>query len=133
MGVLTVFLDKATNLADTDVIGKTDPYVILDLKQDNWVGDRDYGYQKSSTKSNDCNPVYGESFTWNNIDELKNLVLKVRIMDSDFGSRDDKVGNCTIHLDKLGLSNRPMDVNEVVDRNMFTANGMIHLKVSFDE
>ncbi|CAB9513106.1 Synaptotagmin-9 [Seminavis robusta] len=132
MGVLTVFLDKATNLADTDFIGKTDPYVIFDLKQDNWLQNRDYGYQRSSTKSNDLHPVYGETFIWKNIEDIENLVLKVRIMDADFGSRDDKVGNCTIQLDKLGLSSRPMNVDRVVDRNIFTANGMIHLRVSYD-
>jgi Ca2+-dependent lipid-binding protein len=132
MGVLTVFLDNATNLADTDCIGKTDPYVRFDLKQDNWGPfDRDFGYQKSSVKPNTMNPVYHETFVWHNVPELKNLVLNVRIMDDDFGTRDDKVGSCTIQLDKLGLSQRPINVDKIVDRNIFTKNGMIHLKVSF--
>lgn len=131
MGVLTVFLDNATNLADTDFIGKTDPYVRFGLKQDNWGRDRDFGYQKSSIKPNTLNPVYHESFVWHNVPELKNLVLNVRIMDQDVGTRDDRVGSCTIQLDKLGLSQCPINVDRIVDRNMFTANGMIHLKVSF--
>ena len=133
MGVLTVFLDKATNLADTDIIGKTDPYVRFDLKQDNWGPlDKDFGYQRSSVKSNNLNPVYGETFTWNQVpSDLKNMVLKVRVMDEDFGSRDDKVGHCTIKLGDLGLSSRPMTVDRVIDRNLLTKNGMIHLKLSF--
>jgi Ca2+-dependent lipid-binding protein len=131
MGVLTVFLDNATNLADTDFIGKTDPYVRLHLKQDNWGRDRDFGYQKSSIKSNTLNPVYHETFAWHNVPDLKNLVLNVHIMDQDIGTRDDGVGSCTIHLDKLGLSRCPINVDRIVDRNLFTANGMIHLKISF--
>jgi Ca2+-dependent lipid-binding protein len=34
MAVLTVTLNKVTNLADEDVIGKTDPYVKFELEQD---------------------------------------------------------------------------------------------------
>ena len=37
MGVLTVKLVKATHLADKDLAGKTDPYVKLELEQDNLV------------------------------------------------------------------------------------------------
>ena len=37
MGVLTVKVIKATNLADKDFVGKTDPYVEITLEQDNMV------------------------------------------------------------------------------------------------
>ena len=37
MGVLTVRLIKASNLKDADFIGKTDPYVKIELEQDNVV------------------------------------------------------------------------------------------------
>jgi Ca2+-dependent lipid-binding protein len=37
MGVLTVKVIKATNLADKDFVGKTDPYVQIELEQDNMV------------------------------------------------------------------------------------------------
>ena len=131
MGVLKVYLDRATNLADTDWIGKTDPYVILDLKQDNWVKDRDYGYQVSSKKANDLNDVYGDTLLGHNLPNLENMVLKVRVMDEDIGSRDDKVGNCTIKLDQLGLGSNWKTVDRVIDRNIFTANGMIHLRMAY--
>merc|ERR1712224_674897 len=117
-----------------DFIGKTDPYVRFELKQDNWVRDHDYGYQISSCKKNDLNPVYGETFTWNNLPtDLTNMVLKVRIMDEDFGSRDDKVGYCKIKLDELGLGRNWVQVDRVIDRNIFTANGMIHLRMSYTD
>jgi hypothetical protein len=34
MAVITVSVDRVTNLANIDVIGKSDPYVKLELKQD---------------------------------------------------------------------------------------------------
>jgi Ca2+-dependent lipid-binding protein len=37
MGVLTVKVIKATNLADKDFVGQTDPYVEIELEQDNMV------------------------------------------------------------------------------------------------
>ena len=37
MGELKIVVVKATHLADKDLMGKTDPYVILELEQDNMV------------------------------------------------------------------------------------------------
>ena len=37
MGVLTVFLEKCTDLKDKDVMSKSDPYVLLEIEQDNFV------------------------------------------------------------------------------------------------
>lgn len=34
MAILTVFLDKISNLADSDLAGKSDPYVKFELAQD---------------------------------------------------------------------------------------------------
>jgi hypothetical protein len=34
MAVITVSVDRVANLANSDVIGKSDPYVKLELKQD---------------------------------------------------------------------------------------------------
>ena len=76
------------------------------------------------------NPVYGEKFVWN-IPSLENMVLKVIVMDDDMLSFDDKVGNCNIKLDQLNLSRGPIKVDRVIDRNLLSANGKIHLKISY--
>ena len=34
MAIITVSVDRVSNLANTDLIGKSDPYVKLELKQD---------------------------------------------------------------------------------------------------
>lgn len=37
MGVVTVYLDKISNLQDEDSIGKSDPYVVFRLEQVNTI------------------------------------------------------------------------------------------------
>ena len=61
-------------LPPQDLFGKTDPYVKLELEQDNFGPfDKDYGFQKTSTKKGDVNPVWDEDFTFN-IPTLDNMV-----------------------------------------------------------
>ena len=94
------------------------------------IKDIDYGSAKSSTKNDQLNPVYGETFTFT-IPTLDNMVLTCTVKDEDLGSRDDKLGKCKINLEKLGLTSSPMDVEKVVDRNIISANGKLFLKLSF--
>jgi len=65
MPILTVHLDKITNLADDDHIGNSDPYVKFELEQDNAFFDKDFGEMKSTKKKDEQNPVYGEDFHFN--------------------------------------------------------------------
>ena len=37
MGVLTIYLDKATDLTNKDFLSCSDPYVSFELEQDNFV------------------------------------------------------------------------------------------------
>jgi Ca2+-dependent lipid-binding protein len=93
--------------------------------------DKDFGYQKSSTKKNNLNPVWNEDFQWSNISDLENMVLTMRIFDEDFGSRDDKCGRCKIKLANEGLSRSPKRIQKVVDRNLIRANGTVTVDVSY--
>eukprot|EP00578_Thalassiosira_sp_NH16_P025477 CAMPEP_0181100218 /NCGR_PEP_ID=MMETSP1071-20121207/13078_1 /TAXON_ID=35127 /ORGANISM="Thalassiosira sp., Strain NH16" /LENGTH=131 /DNA_ID=CAMNT_0023182937 /DNA_START=488 /DNA_END=883 /DNA_ORIENTATION=+ len=131
MGVLKIYLDKATNLKDKDTIGKSDPYIKFSMEQDNLLKDKDYGDMKSTTKKNDLNPVYGEVFHFN-IPSLKNMVLTVKVMDDDIVS-DDKMGKCKIKLEKLGLSERPMEVKEKVHNRLIGKDSYVHLQLSYTE
>ena len=130
MGVLTIYLDRITNLADADYIGKSDPYVLFELEQDNWIMDKKFGSQRSSTKNNNLNPVYGETYHFT-IPTLENMVLTAKIRDEDVGSRDDKLGWCKIKLNEMGLTQTPKAIEKVVDRNMIGANGTIYMKISY--
>ena len=134
MGKIVVFLDRVSHLVDADIIGTTDPYVKFHLEQDNAIFDKNYGKKTSTKKKGDQNPVYGETFEFDNVDSLKNLVLWGKVMDDDIGvGNDDKLGSCKINLADLGLSSEPMDVDRVVDRNLIGKNGRIYLKISWHE
>mmetsp|Transcript_3281 Transcript_3281/g.6037 ORF Transcript_3281/g.6037 Transcript_3281/m.6037 type:complete len:132 (+) Transcript_3281:320-715(+) len=129
MPILTVHLDKITNIADKDIVGKSDPYVKFELEQDNYLKDKNYGEMVSTTKKDDLNPVFGEDFHFN-IPTLENMVLTVKVMDSDYG-RDGKLGKCKIKLEKLGLSTEPQEIKKKVDNNIFSADGYVFLKLSY--
>ena len=137
MGVLTVFLDKITNLRDTDgMMNKADPYVKFELEKDNWVFDKTPGKFTSSKKQNELSAVYGETFTFENVPDTKNMVLHVKVMDDDYGL-DDYMGGCDIKLNKLSLSEEPTDVEMVVDNKKgegwFSKKAKIYLQISFKE
>ena len=90
--------------------------------------DKDYGSQKSTTKKNDLNPVYGETFTFN-IPSLKNMELKIKVNIVS----DDKMGKSKIKLEKLGLSGEPMVIEEKVYNRVFGKDSYVHLKLSYTE
>jgi Ca2+-dependent lipid-binding protein len=108
MGVLTVVLDKITNLRDEDGIGKSDPYVKFELEKDGWVFDKTLGKFTSTKKQNECNPVYGETFTFEDVPTTENMKLYNKVMDDDFGL-DDFLGKCGLNLEKMSLNEELTD------------------------
>lgn len=129
---LIVYLDKVTNLADADLIGKSDPYVKFHLEQDNMVFDKNFGKKNSSKKKDDLNPVYGETFEFEFPATLglQNMVLTCTVMDDD-PIKDDKLGWCKVKLQDLGLTATPTGVSRVVDRNLISKNAEIFLRLSY--
>lgn len=137
MGVLTVYLDKISNLRDEDGIGnKSDPYVKFELEKDNWVFDKTLGKFQSTKKQNELNPEYGETFVFENVPTTENMVLHVKVMDDDYGL-DDSMGGCEIKLEKLDLSETPTEVEKVIDnkkgQGLFSRKAKIFLQISFTE
>ena len=130
MGKIVIFLDKITNLADKDTLGKSDPYVKFHLEQDNLVFDKNYGRKTSSKKRGELNPVFHETFEFDDVSTLKNLVLNVKVMDDD-PLFDDKLGSCRIDLEDLGLGPEPTGTDRVVDNNLFRKDARIFLKISW--
>jgi C2 domain len=108
-------------------------YVKLTLKKDRIGFDKNYGSKESSKKSGTCNPVYGETFTWHDVDNLDNVKLHVKIMDSDIGL-DDSLGEVDVDLEHAVLSSHPKEVVAVVDPKrfkIFSGEATIHMHISF--
>ena len=95
------------------------------------IRDKDYGYQISSKKHNDVNPVWNEDFSFS-IPTLDNMVLTLRVFDEDIGSRDDKAGKCKIKLEHEGISRSTKRIEKTIDRNLLRKNGKIIVEVSYD-
>merc|ERR1712083_28106 len=132
---LRIQLHSLTNLKNADGLfsGKSDPYVMFELEQDNWVRDKDFGKKKSSMKNDDLNPVYDEMFTYCDLPGLENMVLKVKVMDADVVS-DDKIGKCKIKLDKLGLaSGNPHSSSWSVHNRWFSESSQMFLTLTWLE
>lgn len=135
MGVLTVFLEKCSNLKDEDgAMNGSDTYVVMTVEKDRFGPiNEGLGKETSTTKQGDQSPVFEETFTFEDIpNDLENIQMKIKVMDSDVGL-DDKLGSCTIQLAELGLSADPTDVERVVDNNLIRKDGKIFLKISFEE
>ena len=93
--------------------------------------DKDFGYQKSSIKQGDLNPVWNEDFVFSNVPDLDNMVLTLKVMDSDIGSKDDKCGKCKIKLEHEGITSQPKRFVKTIDRNLIRANGTITVDISY--
>ncbi|CAB9522807.1 Synaptotagmin 1 [Seminavis robusta] len=131
MGVLMVFLEKATKLTNRDVVGKSDPYVKFHLKQDNWVMDKNFGKAKSTTQQDNLDPYWNETYAFD-IPSLDKMLLNITVLDEDLGP-DQHLGECTIPLDQLGLTDELMDVDRIIDGNSFHKDARIYLKLSYKE
>jgi Ca2+-dependent lipid-binding protein len=126
MGVLTIVLDKVTNLRDRDGVGQSDPYVKFHLYQDKIGFNKNYGNKQSSIKGGTLDPVYNETFVFHDV-SLNNLKLSVRIMDSDVGL-DDRIGLCDLDLEKEDLNGNLKNIEAVTGKK-----SIIYLKMKFEE
>ena len=83
-------------------------------------------------KKDDCNPVYDETFVWEEVPSLKNLVLWVQIMDDD-PLKNDKIGKCKINVEEVGPDADGVGIDRVVDANIFSKDARIYLKIAWEE
>lgn len=90
--------------------------------------------RRKSTIIKDCvDPVYNETFVWENVPHLKNLTLWCKVMDHD-PIKNDKLGSCKIKIDELPFEgNKFVSCDRVVDRNLLKANGRIYLHIKWEQ
>jgi Ca2+-dependent lipid-binding protein len=131
MGVLMVYLDKATNLTNRDTLSKSDPYVKIQLKKDNWFLDKSFGKCKSTSQKDNLDPFWGETYAFD-IDSLDNMILYLQVLDED-AALDQNLGSCALPLDTLGLTETPLEVDRIIDGNTFHKDARIYLKLSYKD
>lgn len=101
MVVVTVFLEKVSDLKDTDgAMNHPDPYVVFTVKKDNFGPfDKEFGKHTSTKKQGTCNPEYGETFVFKDVPSMEKLTLHAKVWDQDIGL-DDGLGHTSINLEK---------------------------------
>eukprot|EP00879_Flechtneria_rotunda_P002198 GHRR01002384.1.p1 GENE.GHRR01002384.1~~GHRR01002384.1.p1 ORF type:complete len:790 (+),score=300.17 GHRR01002384.1:1478-3847(+) len=82
VGMLEVGLIRISGLRSEDLIGHSDPFVIIRLKEGR--------EQRSRTKHNNNNPEYNETFRLL-VEDVETQVLQLIVMDSDLVGLKDKV------------------------------------------
>ncbi|EPX71504.1 synaptotagmin family C2 domain-containing protein [Schizosaccharomyces octosporus yFS286] len=118
MGKMTVDVLNATNLASADSNGKSDPFVIFEL-QDEEV------FTTKTVKKN-LNPVFNEGFEVE-LPCKQTSKFIARVFDRDFGNQNDPLGNCVIDLIKL-QQHEYTNFELPLDSNQGTLNLRIHLE-----
>ncbi|CAI2164977.1 18567_t:CDS:2 [Funneliformis geosporum] len=118
-GVLKVTVIEAKNLKDEDKIGKSDPYVTLNIGEST---------QKTTVKGGDLNPTYNEEFLFD-IDGQK--ALKIEVWDKDHLNKDDLIGKNDVKL-AHAISKGSEDVWVTMrEHTIGRSRGEVHLSLEF--
>jgi len=104
-GFLKVYLMRALNLPDKDLIGKSDPYAKVYLLDDNNKRFLDFNKkQKTKTKKNTQNPEFHEEFQFSmNLQLIRTLRTVIEIWDDDFG-KDEFLAGVMFTMASFNLS-----------------------------
>jgi WD40 repeat protein/Ca2+-binding EF-hand superfamily protein len=120
-GFLTVNITRAKNMPSLDLIGNSDPYVIIT------VGDVSL---RTKTKAG-RNVSWNEEFTFK-IDADNEDMVKLMVFDYDYSSADDVIGRVDLSLSRLMRSDGKAIWYRLLDNNNMAGNyGEIELKCSF--
>jgi Ca2+-dependent lipid-binding protein len=87
--LLKIDIVSASNLKDTDGLGKGDPYVVVSFDEQEAVPKK----QQTHVVNNTLSPVWNTSLYFLATDDFKSF--KVEVLDEDVG-RDDKIGHVNI-------------------------------------
>merc|ERR1740128_1455228 len=89
-GSMKIIIHKATSLVNKDIIGKSDPYAVIE-----------YGKQKSKSKTikNNLNPVWEHEFILD-LDKEEEDNITITVYDDDYG-KDDVIGNFELPLKEV--------------------------------
>ncbi|KAF9315505.1 hypothetical protein BG003_002963 [Podila horticola] len=121
-GQLYVKLNRATNLTNKDLIGKSDPFIEM------WLESH---YKQRSKDTKGLNPTFDETFCFY-VRPGQNK-LYIRVVDKDTFS-NDKIGEATINLANVISTGRegPQDYKLPAWLG-FSSNGNVNMQLQFVE
>jgi len=95
-------IKRAANLPKADIIGSSDPYVVIELRRQT-EGPKASPAFKYRTKKimNDLNPEWNERFSTSPFEYEEDHKILVTLYDYDFMKSHDKLGYCEIPLTDL--------------------------------
>ncbi|XP_061750371.1 synaptotagmin VIII [Nerophis ophidion] len=96
---LTVVILEAKNLKSTDLDGRSDPYVKVQLALDR----RKWKKKKTTVKNNTLNPYYNEAFTFKvTFEQIRRVNLVISVWDHDPLTPNDPTGKIFLGNDAAG-------------------------------
>ncbi|CAM6044581.1 unnamed protein product [Sphagnum compactum] len=102
VGELDIKLIEGKNLKKTDLVGKTDPFVVMYVRQ---TKDK---MKRSTRKKNALNPVWNENLKVE-VEDPETQKLTLRLMDEDTLEKAEYVGSCEVSLAQF-KPNEPKDM-----------------------
>ncbi|XP_037109838.1 synaptotagmin VIII [Syngnathus acus] len=96
---LTVVILEARNLKSTDLDGRSDPYVKVQLALDK----RKWKKKKTSVKKKTLNPYYNEAFSFKvTMAQIQRVTLVISVWDHDLMTPNDPAGKIFLGCDAAG-------------------------------
>eukprot|EP00897_Mesotaenium_endlicherianum_P010184 jgi/Mesen1/9194/ME000591S08514 len=128
MGYLDVQLIEAKDVPKTDVIGKTDPFCFLYVRQKEGV------IKRSSTKKKTLAPVWNEGF-YIEVEDEESQALTVRLMDDESIEKSEFVGSAELPIKQL-QAGKPNDLwlklaQDPKNPNQGKPCGSVHINVTY--
>jgi len=110
---LAVLCKRASDLKNSDLIGKSDPY--CDIHIEDAHGTKVKSNQRTSVVKNNLNPAWNEVLIFEGLLNPRDYVLKIKVMDEDtfLGisalNPDDELGEATVSMRELKNSGEFQD------------------------
>eukprot|EP00249_Psilotum_nudum_P013757 c24492_g2_i3 orf=738-1904(+) len=126
IGYLIVELLEAKELANKEVVGKCDPYIVLYIQR------RPDCIKESTKMLNMTSPIWNEIFTFN-VEDLEAQSLTVRLMDVDTLNPADYIGSAVLPISQFGVNVQDIWVDLAGHPNKLHGKcpGRVHLLIRY--
>lgn len=100
VGMLQVKICRAAGLPNSDLLGKSDPYCMVNVREERAL--------RTRTINNDLNPTWDQTFHFL-VDSIDDQSLTIEVKDDDMGFEDDILGAVELPLDEAECCRKPRE------------------------